>query len=817
MNIVIQISDSCDPKSEFKNLVLPIFNSQALKMYRTVEKRESVDVLHEEHHLRTMSDLNLLSDTTKIKKFSIKHFNTLTRSTRAKIYISVAIILVTLFILIPVAVVIGKKNSQVLALGIVPSVDCPQFSLLGNAIITISGTIQIISGLIPISNSSHSAQSTIVTLQYFNSKILILSSNTQIRWITYNLVNVTLTGTPNACTLDIGNSVPVIQAGGIPRNPSSNQPTSKSIPQTIAIVYISPPLATNGLAFAQSMTNSAFGLNNNFENVNAMLIRFSGGLTSYDGLNNNPSPGVYNWTAPLKMYNSCDLNNLYNGALDYWGTQSQYFINYHKVIVVVNPFLHDCKFVTGSINGLLYANQDVFMNANGQLTIMNMLLQYLYIGNPGIVLCLNGFSNWSHCNPQEGVDVFDVMGIESIAPANLQVSSRIQLGWISPSNIMAIDTSQTSDVTLISADNYLPTDTIYIAYDFFTTFGSKRLKVNYTLELQSYSNAYGVLQCGIAVRVSSLTTLVKYFLTYLDYNQPTFNDIESGFFVTVHLIGLDCSYATITVQTIKASPLTLETIDSRPTIMLYLYYAQFPPPPTVDLYWVRDFYFGNNVTVSEENINAVYARLSNNYTQFTGLNAKDVDVYPHWIPLYNVPNDCTNACNIEDWRNTMIQIAGIDQTKYKHVIGNLVYNCGCDFGGVASIGGNFLFLNQIPVDQKNDAGLIGIAAHELGHNLKFYHAGGAYDYSTTDPSQRLEYEYGDFYDIMVININIICLLKGRDWSRELNFQVRHRVDSGWLTNDNIVQINNPGNYTITLNTSQTYLNNLTVSISKNQN
>lgn len=699
-----------------------------------------------ENYLRSMSDMNLLNikKSSRVSdKFQISKLKNLSRMKKVLALLVVAIFIAIFFVIIPVAVVVGK-SSQALSQSLSPSIDCPEFQTLntgGN--ILVNGTISIVLSTASSSNSSLTPPSMLVTLQYMNTNILVVSTNQSIKWINFNKVNVTLQGTPVGCTLNVGNNSPVIQYG-VPSKPS--YANINSVPKSLAIVYISPSRISNSLILAQSLRDTAFGANSAFENVNAMFTRYSGGKMSYDGLNNATLPSVYTYTSPDSLYNSCNFQSMHSNANISLFKQSVFLNKFDQTIYVVST-ASDCKIPSGMIDGVMNFNENDFKTAKGHVNLASLLLNPTNLGTSGTLSCFNGFSHWTSCDPTTGTDTNDIMGQGFTVPANLQVLSRVQLGWIGQSNIVMITGTITQDITLINADNYGPLDEVIVIYQFFTTFGMRRLLANYTLELQSHKSASGTSQCGVAVRVSSLPNQLKYFLVSLDYNTPSFDDSENGFHVKVDSIGLDCSYATISVRTLKSSPQTVSIVDNRPTLMLYAYFNQDPTPTYIDMYWIRDFYFGQNLTKKSEHVNDIYSRASNNYTQFVGLNSIDVDVNPNWISLRSSQ---TSNCNYYDWYASSVR--GIDVSQYKHVVLNLFNGCGCTYDSFSDVGGKFIVINGLPVNIR--AGYdyhdyIIITAYSLGNNLGFFNAGAAVDTSPTDPT-RTETSFGDYLDAMVL-------------------------------------------------------------------
>jgi hypothetical protein len=139
-------------------------------------------------------------------------------------------------------------------------------------------------------------------------------------------------------------------------------------------------------------------------------------------------------------------------------------------------------------------------------------------------------------------------------------------------------------------------------------------------------------------------------------------------------------------------------------------------------------------------------------------------------------------CDLAHWQNDAERAAAVDgyvRSNYDHIVAYSP-NSGCGYAGIAWIRANGVYLNN--------AMTVGVAVHELGHNLGPWHSGtlkcpGVYGGSCTRS------DYGDPFDVM-----------GQS-SRLRHYSAYHKNVIGWLPAANVRTVSS-GTATIDLTASE---------------
>jgi hypothetical protein len=125
----------------------------------------------------------------------------------------------------------------------------------------------------------------------------------------------------------------------------------------------------------------------------------------------------------------------------------------------------------------------------------------------------------------------------------------------------------------------------------------------------------------------------------------------------------------------------------------------------------------------------------------------DADVYG----TYHI--DKLSPCNVRTYKDNIAQqasAAGVNLSKYQHIVYVVPLDTSCPVGSGTDIGANWVIVNG------NRYMAVRVVSHELGHNLGLDHASGvrcrAYNTSLQNPLGGLTdcdwEEYNDPYDVM---------------------------------------------------------------------
>ena len=136
----------------------------------------------------------------------------------------------------------------------------------------------------------------------------------------------------------------------------------------------------------------------------------------------------------------------------------------------------------------------------------------------------------------------------------------------------------------------------------------------------------------------------------------------------------------------------------------------------------------------------------------------------------------SQGCDYYGWAydaEAQLRARGIDLTKYRHRLFVLPDNYICSWIGIANVGCGSVCRAWVAYDSAD------VYAHELGHNIGFYHAG-----TDTNNDGVLENTYGDQSDIMGYSEGL------REWNSP------HKAQFSWVPSSEEVVISSDGTYTI---------------------
>lgn len=157
-------------------------------------------------------------------------------------------------------------------------------------------------------------------------------------------------------------------------------------------------------------------------------------------------------------------------------------------------------------------------------------------------------------------------------------------------------------------------------------------------------------------------------------------------------------------------------------------------------------------------MNGLYREASRNNVSFNG----------KVVGPFKIDYSAGGSCDYEGWSralNAAATAAGHNLSAYKHVAYSIPKASSCAWSGLAYVGGNRSWVNSCSA---------GVFAHELGHNLKFHHAGTS------------SAEYGDGTDPM-------------GGASLVQFNAANKVMAGWQPTGTVQDV--IGSSTFTLNST----------------
>src|SRR6185436_5471829 len=184
------------------------------------------------------------------------------------------------------------------------------------------------------------------------------------------------------------------------------------------------------------------------------------------------------------------------------------------------------------------------------------------------------------------------------------------------------------------------------------------------------------------------------------------------------------------------------------------------------------------VLTDPDSVRAFYEEQSYGQIHLTGKQNPSGDVTGwHTLDAYNIP------CETTKWSNMALEAArrsGLDTTVYQHFIFYFPSTPACDFGGLATVGGRFTWINGASISTM---------AHEFGHSFGLLHSNS---YECRDKSLArvtmsddcANVEYGNPFDLM-----------GRGGLRHTN--AYNKAVARWLGPSNVLDVTKPdGTYRI---------------------
>jgi hypothetical protein len=179
------------------------------------------------------------------------------------------------------------------------------------------------------------------------------------------------------------------------------------------------------------------------------------------------------------------------------------------------------------------------------------------------------------------------------------------------------------------------------------------------------------------------------------------------------------------------------------------------------------------VLTDPDSVRAFYEEQSYGLIRLTGKQNPSGDVTGwHTLDAYNIP------CETTKWSNMALDAArrtGLDTTVYQHFIFYFPSTPACDFGGLATVGGRFTWINGASISTM---------AHEFGHSFGLMHSNS---YECRDKAMArvtmsddcANVEYGNPFDLM-----------GKGGLRHTN--AYNKAVARWLGPSNVIDVQKPG-------------------------